>query len=45
MSEVSNQPQADDPEPGVPPNDASNAERDEAAMAWLAWYHRNHQPS
>lgn len=31
-----------DPEPPTPPASASDAERDAAAMAWLAWYWRTH---
>ncbi len=26
-------------EPPVPPSDATEREHDEAAMAWLRWYH------
>lgn len=29
-----------DVEPPVPPNGATERERDEAAMAWLRWDHR-----
>ncbi len=28
-----------DQEPPAPPADATERERDEAAMAWLRWYH------